>query len=139
MPQGATLILSLKVAVIAVTLLLLASLVVLYRGHIRLHGRLNVLFFILTYTAVLVFEGLIRVGPLLDPGWSATQGWEPHHLLALQIHLVFVIPLLVVLPAMLYTGWKRRRRLHLSLAVLFSIMWLGMFITGVFMLPHDLG
>lgn len=138
MPSGATIILSLKVAVVAVTVLFLVSLEVLRRGNVRLHGRINIVFFILTMTAVLVFEGLIRFGPVMENGWSATQGWKPHHEVALTAHLSFVIPLMGVLPAMLYTGFKRKRRAHLALAWLFCILWLGMFVTGVFFLPHDL-
>ena len=138
MPSGATIILILKVAVVAVTLLLLASLVVLRRGNIRLHGRLNMVFFLLTMATVLVFEGLIRFGPMIESGWSATAGWEDHHHLALNIHLVCVIPLMGVLPAMLYTGLRRKRRAHLRLAAVFSVLWLGMFVTGVFFLPHHL-
>jgi uncharacterized membrane protein YozB (DUF420 family) len=138
MPSGATIILSLKVAVVAVTVLLLVSLEVLRRGNVRLHGRINIVFFILTMTAVLVFEGLIRFGPSIETGWNAKLGWEPHHEVALTAHLCFVIPLMGVLPAMLYTGLKRKRRAHVALAWLFSILWVGMFVTGVCFLPHDL-
>src|SRR4051812_3009291 len=75
MPDGTTIVLVLKVAVIAVTLLLLASLVALGYGRYRLHGRLNVVFFTLTVAAVVVFEGLIRLGPFIEEGWSVTRGW----------------------------------------------------------------
>jgi len=138
MPHGTIVILVLKIAVIAVTLLLLASLVVLARGNIRLHGRINTVFFFLTMITVLIFEGLIRVGPWIETGWSATHGWSEDHHLALFIHLCFTLPLMLILPAMLYTGWKHQRRLHIALAVVFSILWAGMFGSGVFYLPHQL-
>ena len=44
----------------------------------------------------------------------------------------------ILLPIMLYTGLTHRRRIHLGLAILFSILWLGTFVTGIFFLPHDL-
>src|SRR5206468_5348578 len=62
---GPNVILALKVAVAAVTVLLLASLVALVRRNYRLHGRINLAFFVLTLTAVLGLELLIRV---YDPG-----------------------------------------------------------------------
>ena len=45
-------------------------------------------------------------------------------------------PLPVVMGVMLYTGLKHHRRVHLSLSVLFFILWAGTFITGVFFLPR---
>ena len=61
MLTGPMVILSLKVAVAAVTLLLLASLTAIALGQRRLHGRINIVFFILTMTTVIGFELLIRV------------------------------------------------------------------------------
>ena len=55
MLTGPNVILTLKVAVAAVTVLLLASLVALARGQYRLHGRINLVFFTLTLAAVFVF------------------------------------------------------------------------------------
>jgi len=49
--NAAVVILVLKVAVIAVTVLLVASLTALARGNIRLHGRINYVFFVLTLGA----------------------------------------------------------------------------------------
>ena len=56
-PLGPLVILALKIAVAAVTALLVLSLVVLWRGNQRLHGRLNLVFFVLTLTAVRVPHG----------------------------------------------------------------------------------
>jgi uncharacterized membrane protein YozB (DUF420 family) len=136
MPSGYDIILVLKIAVSAVTLVLLAALWALARGNLRLHGRINLVFFVLTMTAVLIFEGLIRFGPSIEPGWSVTEGWSDHELWALRVHLCFVIPLMVVLPAMLFTGLRRWRRWHLTLAGVFSVLWLGMLVTGIGFLPH---
>ena len=61
MLTGPNVILTLKVAVAAVTVLLLASLVALARGQYRLHGRINLVFFTLTLAAVLGLELVIHV------------------------------------------------------------------------------
>lgn len=136
MPSGYDIVLVLKIAVAAVTLLLAAALVAVVRGNVRLHGRLNVIFFVLTMTAVALFELLLRIGPYVEPGWAVTNGWTPFQRQVLRVHLCFVIPLMVVLPLMLMTGLKRWRRLHLPLAIVFSILWLGMLVTGIGLLPH---
>lgn len=136
MPSGYDIILVLKIAVSAVTLILLAALVALACGKVRLHGRINIVFFVLTIATVILFELLIRLGSLIEPGWSITAGWTEPQLFALRIHLCFVIPLMAVLPAMLVTGLRRYRRVHIGLAVIFSIQWLGMLVTGVGFLPH---
>src|SRR5262245_39687773 len=52
---------SLKVAVIAVTMLLLASLVALAKGNYWLHGRINIVFFVLTLSALAGLEVIARV------------------------------------------------------------------------------
>jgi uncharacterized membrane protein YozB (DUF420 family) len=128
---GAQVILSLKCAVICVTLLLLASLLALARGNYKLHGRLNLTFFTLTLTALLGLEVLTRlVNPRLFEYFSDQQRQ------ALAIHLCFSVPAAVVMPAMLYTGLTHRRSLHLALAVVFGILWTGTFITGIFFLPN---
>src|SRR5439155_3416690 len=62
--DGRLVILILKVAVASVTVLLLLSLLVLWRGNYRLHGRINLAFFVLTLAALLGFELIIRV---VDP------------------------------------------------------------------------
>ena len=130
---GPNVILILKGAVLAVTLLLLASLIALARGQRRLHGRINIVFFILTMTAVIGLEVLIRfIDPTLFRYINETPGLRQ----ALSIHLCFAIPAAVLMPFMLFTGLRRYRRFHVPLAVVFSILWIGLFITGIFFLPH---
>jgi uncharacterized membrane protein YozB (DUF420 family) len=120
----------LKIAVGAVTLLLLASLAALALGRVRLHGRINVCFFVLTMTTVLGFEVLVRfVNPDFTAGFTAEQ------LRALSVHLCFSVPAAIVLPFMLFSG-KTHRSWHVKLAFLFSALWLGTFVTGIFYLPH---
>jgi len=131
--SGPNVILALKVAVIAVTLLLVASLVALAQGNRRLHGRINVVFFVLTLAALVNLEVLVR---FIEPGLFAYFDAETRR--ALTVHLSFSLPAAAVLPLMLYTGWTHRRRVHVALAVVFSILWLGTFITGVFYLPHSM-
>jgi hypothetical protein len=121
----------LKIAVIAVTLLLLVSLAALARGNYRLHGRINVVFFTLSLIAVLGLELAVRI--------VIPEDFERYvaETTALRTHLWFSVPSLVLMPAMLYTGLKRNRTVHLVLAVLFGTLWTGTFITGVFFLPHQ--
>jgi hypothetical protein len=134
MPSGPLLILILKVAVTAVTLLLVSSLFALARGDYRLHGRLNLIFFVLTVSAVLGFETLVSpYGFAVDVKSHMNEA----ELLALKIHLYFAGPLPVVMGVMLYTGLRHHRRVHLGLSVLFAILWIGTFVTGVFFLPHQ--
>lgn len=130
MPSGPSVILGLKIAVCAVTLILVAALIALARGNYRLHGRLNIVFFTLTMIAVVVFETLLRLGA------DVTSHMTSFERLALNVHLCFAVPLPFVMAAMLYTGLKHRRRAHLALSVVFSILWLGSFLIGVFILPH---
>jgi uncharacterized membrane protein YozB (DUF420 family) len=54
----------------------------------------------------------------------------------LYIHLGFSVPAALVLPAMLYSGLKRYRSVHVSLGVVFLVLWSGTFVTGIFFLPH---
>ena len=56
--------------------------------------------------------------------------------LRLRIHLCFAIPSALLMPVMLYTGY-RRKRIHRVLAWIFAVLWLGTAITGIFGLPHD--
>jgi uncharacterized membrane protein YozB (DUF420 family) len=130
MPTGPTIILALKIAVSAVTLILLAALWALARGNYRLHGRLNLLFFVLTVSAVIAFETLLQLGADVKGHMNEAQ------LLALNIHLCFAGPLPVVMGVMLFTGLKHHRRTHIGLSIVFSILWLGTLVTGVFFLPH---
>ena len=134
MLTGPTVILILKSAVLAVTVLLLASLVALWRGHVWLHGRINLIFFVLTATTLVAFELLIRV---LRPDLFQYIADDDSLRQALQIHLCFSVPSALLMPVMLYTGLTGRRRLHLALAWVFGVLWAGTFITGVFFLPHS--
>ena len=125
-------ILTLKIAVVAVTLLLLGSLVALARGNYRLHGRINLAFMTLTLAAVLGLEFLVRV---YDPALFDYFDAEARR--ALYVHLCFSVPSAVLLPVMYVTGRLRVRRAHLALAWIFGALWIGTFVTGVFWLPHD--
>lgn len=127
-------ILTLKVAVVAVTLLLVVSLLAMLRGNYRLHGRINIVVFVLTLSSLLGLELLARV---IDPEmfnefFTRTDGWT-----ALYAHLVFSVPTALILPVMLFTGLKRRRCVHVPLGIVFLILWAGTLVTGVFFLPHE--
>ena len=128
MLTGHLVILTLKVAVAAVTVLLAASLVALVKGRYRLHGRINLAFFTLSLAAVLGLEVVIR---FLKPELFDYLRDEP----VFFIHLCFSVPALLLMPAMLYTGLSHRRTIHLFLAALFGVAWTGTFITGIFFLP----
>ncbi len=133
MLTGPNVILALKAAVAGVTVLLLMSLVALYRGQYRLHGRINVVFFTLTLAAVLGLELVVRV---IDPAVFDYIRADPALYRALNVHLCFSVPSALLMPAMLYTGLTRRRDVHLRLAFVFGILWAGTFVTGIFFLPH---
>jgi hypothetical protein len=119
-------ILALKIAVAAVTVLLVVSLVALLRGKYRLHGRLNTVFFVLTLVAVLGLEVVVR---FIDPRIFDDVPGE-----VLLVHLCFSVPALVLMFGMLITGRMHRRAVHLALAVLFGVAWVGTFVTGIFFL-----
>jgi hypothetical protein len=126
-----TIILALKIAVVAVTVLLAASLVALAMGKPRWHGRINTVFFALVAATVLGFEAIIRlVRPDLTAGFTAEQRE------ALNIHLGFSVPAAALLPAMLMTGRRQYKTAHGVLAVFFLVLWAGTLVTGVFFLPH---
>ena len=126
-------ILILKIAVIAVTLLLLGSLAALARGNYRLHGQINVVFFILTLAALLGLEVIARV---LSPTLFS-EHFEKHQARPqLIVHLCFSLPAAALLPFMLWTGKRRSRNLHIAIGIVFLVLWTGTFITGVFFLPH---
>jgi uncharacterized membrane protein YozB (DUF420 family) len=132
MLTGPNVILALRVAVAAVTVLLAAALVAVARGRVRLHGRINLAFFVLTLTALLGLEVVVRfVSPGVFDEYFAAY---PARKLALSVHLCFAVPAAVVLPFMLYTGLSHRRTWHLTLAVVFGFLWLGTFLTGTFFL-----
>lgn len=127
-------ILILKIAVVTVTLLFASSLVALVRGNYRLHGQINVVFFVLTLSALLGLEVIARVlsPDMFSEHFENTKSWE-----ALKTHLCFAMPAALVLPFMLYTGKTHKRRVHILLAILFVGLWTGTVITGVFFLPHE--
>ncbi|MCX7664292.1 MAG: hypothetical protein N2112_01950 [Gemmataceae bacterium] len=127
----ANVILGLKIAVGAVTLIFLASTISILLKKKKLHGLLNTIFFALTMTAVIAFEVIIR---FILP--DLTAQFSPEAKRALGIHLFFSIPSALLLPAMLWTG-KKHHRLHVPLAVVFSTLWIGTVVTGIFFLPHD--
>ena len=131
MLTGPNVILALQVAVAAVTVLLVASLVALAGGRVRLHGRINLAFFVLTLAAVLGLEVVIRI---LEPTVFDDIRDNPTLARNLNIHLCFSVPSLLLMPVMLYTGLKRRRTAHLILAAIFGVAWAGTFITGIFYL-----
>ena len=133
MLTGPNVILVLKVAVAGVTVLLLTSLVALWRGNYRLHGRINLVFFGLTAATLVGFEGIIRV---IQPELFDYINENTEIRRALNIHLCFAVPSALLMPVMLVTGLTGRRALHLRLAYLFGVLWTGTFLTGVFFLPH---
>jgi uncharacterized membrane protein YozB (DUF420 family) len=133
MLTGPSVILILKVAVAAVTLLLLASLGALAAGKQRLHGRINIVFFTLTLVTLIGFELLIRV---IQPDLFDYIQQNDDLNRKLVTHLYFAIPSALLMPIMLYTGLTRKRDIHIKLAILFGILWAGTFVTGVFTLPH---
>ena len=132
MLTGPQVILLLKCAVGLVTILLIACGIALGKRNYRLHGLINTWMASLTLITVMGFELLVRV-----IGINVTYGWDDSTKFALKVHLCFVIPLVPILVFMLITGWQRRRKMHLSISVLFLILWAGMFITGMFFLPHS--
>lgn len=131
MPTGPQIILTLKVLVVTVTILYALSMVALARKNIRLHGRINTWFFILTMLTVLVFEVLVRLG------MNTTAQFSEEARQALRVHLMFSIPAAVILPVQFLFGRRGIKRLHVPLGVIFTILWIGTFITGVFFLPHE--
>jgi hypothetical protein len=131
LPSGSEIILAIKVLVAAVTLLFAASVWAIATGRQKLHGRINVVFFAATMTTVLGFELLLRLGVDVTATFSASARQ------ALRVHLLFAVPAALLLPLMLWTGARHMRRLHLPLAALFTLFWLGTFVTGLFFLPHD--
>jgi uncharacterized membrane protein YozB (DUF420 family) len=128
---GPNVIWTLKIAVAAVTVLLLASLLAVLRGNYRLHGRLNLVFFTLTLMAVLGLELVVRV---LAPEVFDYINNDSALRQALNLHLWFSVPSTFLMPAMLYTGLKGYVRVHLSLAVCFAVLWTGTVVTGIFFL-----
>ncbi|MBI2804768.1 MAG: hypothetical protein HYX68_07270 [Planctomycetes bacterium] len=127
-------ILILKIAVGAVTVLWIASLVALALGKTRLHGRINLAFFALTLAALI---GLEVIANIISPGLfdEFLQARDAKNML--RIHLCFSMPAAALLFVMLFTGLKHHRRFHIATGVLFSVLWIGTFVTGIFFLPHE--
>jgi hypothetical protein len=128
---GWNVILALKLAVTAVTVLLLCSLTALSFGKYRLHGRINIVFFVLTVAALGGLELLMRV---IDP--ELFDYFDEVTRRRLTIHLCFSAPAAALMPLMLFTGLTHRRKPHLVLAGLFGVLWVGTVVTGLFYLPH---
>ena len=135
MLTGPHVILALKVAVGAVTLLLLGSLLAVLRGNYRLHGRINLVFFTLTLAALLGLEVIVR---FLNPDVFQYIRDDEGLYRALTVHLCFSVPSALLMPAMLYTGLLHHRAWHLTIACVFGVLWVGTFVTGIFFLPHGL-
>jgi hypothetical protein len=125
-------ILILKIAVAAVTVLWLASLVALAAGKTKLHGRINIAFFALTLAALIGLELIARV---IVP--EIFDDYVREHGDALRIHLAFSLPSAGLLFVMLFTGLKHKRTFHIAAGILFGVLWAGTFYTGIFMLPHE--
>jgi len=124
MPNGPQIILTLKILVVTVTILLLASLVALVLKRPRLHGHINTVFFVLTMATVAAFEALLQ--------WvDVSAAFDDVTRQALRTHLWFSVPSALLLPAMLISGKMRLKRLHIALAVVFSALWTGTVITGL--------
>jgi uncharacterized membrane protein YozB (DUF420 family) len=131
---GPNVILTLKIAVAAVTVLLVTAVIAVARGNYRLHGRINLVFFTLTLMAVLGLELVVRV---IAPDVFDYINNDGTLRQALNRHLWFSVPSTFVMPAMLYTGLKGYVRVHLSLAACFAILWTGTVVTGIFFLPSS--
>lgn len=130
--QPGLIILALKIAVTAVTVLWLASMFALALGKTRLHGRLNIAFFALTLAALFGLEVIVR---FINPG--VFDEYQHHTEYAMGVHLLFSVPSAVLLFVMLFSGLKHRRTFHIATGVLFSVLWTGTFVTGMFLLRHE--
>ena len=129
---GPNVILALKVAVGLVTVILACAGIAAWRHNYRLHGRLNFVFFVLTMTALVAFEVVIR---MIKPDIYEYLKADPVIYPRLTIHLSFAIPSALLMPVMLWTGMKKRA-LHRKLTIVFAVLWTLTFLTGVFFLPH---
>src|SRR5579875_859645 len=89
MLTGPNILLTLKIAVAVVTVLLLAAIAAAAQGNYRLHGRLNLIFFILTSVAVLSLEVVVR---LLAPDVFDYINSDNALRRALNCHLWFSVP-----------------------------------------------
>lgn len=129
MLTGPHILIALKVLVSTVTILFASSIVAIVLGKRRLHGQINTVFFVLTMITVIAFEVLLRWG--VDVAGTFT----PEARQVLRVHIAFAAPSAVLLPVLFITGFTGRRRAHVPLAVIFTVLWAGTFVTGVFFLP----
>jgi hypothetical protein len=127
-------ILILKIAVGAVTVLWISSLVALAYGRIRLHGRINLVFFFLTVSALVGLEVIARI---INPELFSQFLRDRDAVGTLTLHLCFSMPAAALLFIMLFTGLKHYRVAHISTGIVFGMLWAGTFITGIFFLPHE--
>ncbi|AWM41347.1 hypothetical protein GobsT_00240 [Gemmata obscuriglobus] len=128
MPTGPQIVITLKVLVVTVTVLLTLSMVALAMGRPKLHGQINLAFFVLTMITVLCFEGLLQVVPV-------SELFTPEARADLRVHLCFSVPSTLILPLMLATGKMHRRKMHIVFGIAFLVLWTGTVITGLG-LPH---
>ena len=126
-------ILSLKYAVGAVTLLLCISLIALANGKVQLHGKINVVFFVLTLAALFLFEIVVR---MIDPALFSGLWKNAELAKSLKIHLCFAVPSAFLMGIMLFTGLRKLKVWHRRVAVVFLVCWVGTFYTGIFWLPN---
>ncbi len=129
--SGPAIILTLKVLVSVVTVLFAAAVWAIATKRKKLHGRINTVFFVLTLTTVVGFELLLRLQG------NVTEHFSPAQRQALLIHLCFAVPSAVLLLVMMGSALLKWKRFHVACGVLFTVLWLGTFVTGVFFLPHD--
>jgi hypothetical protein len=127
-------ILILQIAVATVTVLWIGSLIALALGKTRLHGRINIAFFALTLVALIGLEVIVRI---ISPGLFDDY-FTAQEQTVMIVHLCFSVPSAALLFVMLFTGLKHYRNLHIATGILFSILWIGTFITGIFFLPARL-
>ena len=126
-------ILVLKILVAAVTVLVIVSLVALALGKKKLHGRMNIIMFVLTMLTLVGFEVIIKI---VSPGMIRNYFTENDQMQILYIHLCFAIPAALFLLVQFFTGILKRYKIHRITGILFLIFWTGTFITGIFFLPH---
>ena len=116
MPTGPEIILTLKVLVTAVTVLFACAVAAILAGHKRLHGRLNVAFFVLTMTTVVGFEVLIRLGT------DVTASFSDEARQMLRIHLGFALPAARLPELRVAMEAAPNRRSYIRLAVIRSLL-----------------
>jgi hypothetical protein len=129
--SGPDIILTLKVLVSIVTALFAAAVGAIATGRKKLHGRINTAFFALTLTTVVGFEGLLRLQG------NVTEHFTTDEKRALFIHLWFAVPSVLLLLLMMGSAVLKWKRFHVACGILFSLFWVGTFVTGVFFLPHS--